>query len=76
MVRQSVASFAISQPHSGSHAISRVGGVVGGTGRSGAGRMNEPVAIQSGDYWVKIVEILQQNWGLIETNDQGAVRVY
>src|SRR4051812_49844510 len=38
--------------------------------------MNEPVAIQSRDYWVKIVEMLQQNWALFEADDQIAVRVY
>ena len=38
--------------------------------------MNEPVAIQSGDYWVKVVEMLQQNWALIEADGQGAVRVH
>ena len=28
--------------------------------------MNEPVKIQSDDYWFKVVEMLQQNWALIE----------
>ena len=28
--------------------------------------MNKPVAIQSTDFWVKVVEMFQQNWALIE----------
>jgi hypothetical protein len=28
--------------------------------------MSEPVTIQSTDYWIKVVEMLQQNWALIE----------
>lgn len=38
--------------------------------------MNEPVAIRSADYWVKVVEMLQQNWALVETEGADAVRVY
>lgn len=38
--------------------------------------MNEPVAIQSADYWVKLIEMLQQNWALLEPEKNGAVRVY
>jgi hypothetical protein len=38
--------------------------------------MNEPVAIHSADYWVKVVEMLQQNWALIEEETAGAARVY
>ena len=37
--------------------------------------MNEPVAIETGDFWVKVVEMLQQNWALIEPEAQ-SVRVY
>jgi hypothetical protein len=28
--------------------------------------MNESVAIRSSDFWVKVVEMLQQNWAVIE----------
>ena len=38
--------------------------------------MNEPVAIQSADFWVKVVVMLQQNWALIEAEEKGDVRVY
>ena len=38
--------------------------------------MNEFVAIHSADFWVKVVEMLQQNWALIEDEAAGAVRVY
>jgi len=34
------------------------------------------VIIHSTDFWVKIVEMLQQNWALIDADDAGAVRVY
>jgi hypothetical protein len=37
--------------------------------------VNEPVASQSTDFWVKVVATLQQNWALIEPEDKGAVRV-
>ena len=37
--------------------------------------MNEPVSIQSSDYWFKVVEMLQQNWALIEPSASG-VTVY
>ena len=36
----------------------------------------EPVEIQSRDFWFKIVEMLQQNWALIEDDPEGAVTVY
>jgi len=29
--------------------------------------MNEPVLIHSADFWVKIVEMLQRNWAVIES---------
>jgi hypothetical protein len=38
--------------------------------------MNKPAAIQSIDFWVKAIEMLQQNWALIEAEDKGAVRVH
>jgi hypothetical protein len=38
--------------------------------------MNDPIAIQNTDFWVKIVEMLQQNWAVIEAEDAEAVRVY
>ena len=31
--------------------------------------MSDTVEIQSRDYWVKVVEMLQQNWALIETGE-------
>ena len=38
--------------------------------------MNEPVVIKSTDFWVKVVEMLQQNWALIDDETEGAVRVF
>lgn len=32
--------------------------------------------MESEDYWVKIVEILQQNWALIEEYNDGCVTVF
>jgi hypothetical protein len=37
--------------------------------------MSETITIQSTDFWVKVVEMLQQNWALIEDETPG-VRVY
>lgn len=37
--------------------------------------MKETITIQSTDFWVKVVEMLQQNWALIEDETPG-VRVY
>jgi len=37
--------------------------------------MNEEVEIQSRDYWFKVVEMLQQNWAVIEPTARG-VTVY
>jgi hypothetical protein len=31
--------------------------------------MNDIIAIQNTDFWVKIVEILQQNWAVIEADN-------
>jgi hypothetical protein len=38
--------------------------------------MNQCIAIRSSDFWVKIVEMLQQNWAVIEVGEMDAVRVY
>jgi hypothetical protein len=38
--------------------------------------MNEVIAIQNTDFWVKIVEMLQQNWAVIEPKDAETVHVY
>jgi hypothetical protein len=38
--------------------------------------MTEFVAIQGRDFWVKVVEMLQQNWALVEAEDVGSARVY
>jgi hypothetical protein len=38
--------------------------------------MPEHVSIDSSDYWVKVVEMLQQNWALIEAAPSGSVRVH
>jgi hypothetical protein len=37
--------------------------------------MKESITIQSIDFWVKVVGMLQQNWALIESETQ-SVRVY
>jgi hypothetical protein len=37
--------------------------------------MTERVVISSRDYWLKVVEMLQQNWALIEPEPGGSVRV-
>jgi hypothetical protein len=39
------------------------------------GFMSETITIRSTDFWVKVVEMLQQNWALIEDEMPG-VRVY
>jgi hypothetical protein len=38
--------------------------------------MTTVVAIHNTDFWVKVVEMLQQNWAVIEGNGADAVRVY
>ena len=38
--------------------------------------MKETVEIRSRDYWFKIVEMLQQNWALIDIDPSGSCRVY
>ncbi|MBB5349964.1 hypothetical protein HNR46_000185 [Haloferula luteola] len=35
--------------------------------------MNEPVEIQSRDYWFKVIEMLQQNWALFDPEPEGVV---
>ncbi len=34
--------------------------------------MNESVQIRSRDYWFKVIEMLQQNWALVESTAQDA----
>lgn len=31
------------------------------------------VEIESRDYWVKVIEMLQQNWALIDTTENGCI---
>jgi hypothetical protein len=38
--------------------------------------MTQPVAIKSADFWVKVVEMLQQNWALIDIEVDGFARVF
>ena len=38
--------------------------------------MKETVSIKSDDFWVKVVEMLQQNWALIEEKPEGGVCMY
>jgi hypothetical protein len=38
--------------------------------------MTELVSTKSGDFWVKVVEMLQQNWALIDIKADGSVRVF
>ena len=38
--------------------------------------MTESVSIKSGDFWVKVVEMLQQNWALIDTEPDASARVF
>lgn len=33
--------------------------------------MNEIISIQSRDYWFKVIEMLQQNWALIDASSKG-----
>ena len=37
---------------------------------------DSPVEIVSRDYWFKIVEFLQQNWALIDSNPDGVCKVF
>lgn len=34
--------------------------------------MSESITIQSRDYWYKVIEMLQQNWALVDTSPIGA----
>ncbi|MEO3473025.1 hypothetical protein AAFN86_14240 [Roseomonas sp. CAU 1739] len=34
------------------------------------------IPIASDDFWVKIIDMLQQNWALVETGDQGAAVIH
>ena len=38
--------------------------------------MNEPMQIDSRDFWVKVVEMLQQNWAIMDSDPTSGVRVY
>lgn len=38
--------------------------------------MEKTLSIMSDDFWVKVVEMLQQNWALIEPMSDSDVRVY
>ena len=38
--------------------------------------MEEQVNIQSREYWFKVVEMLQQNWALIDESKEGSCVVY
>ena len=37
---------------------------------------NQVVAIHSGEYWVKVVDFLQQNWALIDEDADGRARIF
>lgn len=38
--------------------------------------MKEIIEIKSRDYWFKVVEMLQQNWALIDETNNGGFKVY
>jgi hypothetical protein len=38
--------------------------------------MDETISLKSNDFWVKVVEMLQQNWALVEEKRDGGVCVY
>jgi len=38
--------------------------------------MSETILIKSDDFWVKVVEMLQQNWALIEPMPDSGVCIY
>jgi hypothetical protein len=52
-----------------------LGGTVSLTVYGGNWLVNDPVSIQSRDYWFKVTEMLQQNWALIDSGNDGA-KVY
>ena len=39
-------------------------------------RVKEHVAIQSSEFWVKLVDMLQQNWALIDEGAESTARVF
>src|SRR5512135_784593 len=47
-----------------------------GTLRRAASHRDTPVEISSRDYWFKIVDMLQQNWALIDDNSDGRCTVF
>jgi hypothetical protein len=38
--------------------------------------MSEPVLLENDDFWVKVIEMLLQNWAVIEPEPAGGGRVY
>jgi hypothetical protein len=38
--------------------------------------MTDPIWIKSGDFWVKVVDMLQQNWALIEIAPDTSAQVF
>ena len=38
--------------------------------------MRAPVTIQSSDFWVKLIDMLQQNWALIDEGPESTARVF
>jgi hypothetical protein len=38
--------------------------------------MTDPVLIKNDDFWVKVVEMLQQNWALIDIEPDSSARVF
>ncbi len=38
--------------------------------------MEDIIEIKSREYWFKVVEMLQQNWALIDESDDGGCKVY
>lgn len=40
------------------------------------GGVGPTVEITSRDYWFKVVEMLQQNWALVDADDTGGVTVF
>ena len=38
--------------------------------------MEKEIIINSRDYWFKVVDMLQQNWALIETEDNNKIKVF
>ena len=38
--------------------------------------MKNVIAIRSNDFWIKIIEMLQQNWALIENQSDRKVKIF